>query len=367
VARIFILGGTGGSGSLIARHILEQSDAEITIAGRRRQKAQQLADDLSRLYPGRVAVAALDAADQSALRAAAAGHSLLVIAAPLTAQTEKMARFAIAAGLDWFDLQLGSRKLAVLKSLAGEIERAGRCFITEAGFHPGLPSALVRYAAAHLDVIESAVTAGYLGFNREIPYSEAVDELMEVFKDYQAQIYKDGRWTRPGAWQMRRIDFGGDIGIKRCFSMFFEELRDLPAMYPTLRDVGFFISESHWVTDWIVTPTALVLLKLLPRAKRTLGKFVWWGMMTFRRPPFRVELVVQAAGRQAGQPTEFAAAVSHPDAYEMTAIPAVAALMQYLDGSARQPGLHLMGHLADPARLMTDMKRMGVKFRMASN
>jgi len=43
-----------------------------------------------------------------------------------------------------------------------------------------------------------------------------------------------------------------------------------------------------------------------------------------------------------------------------------AAILQYLEGMGRRPGLWMMGHLADPRRLVTDMKRMGVKVRTAT-
>lgn len=47
----------------------------------------------------------------------------------------------------------------------------------------------VRYAASQLDSIESAVTAGYLNMGgSKLPYTDSVNELMEVFKEYQAQV-----------------------------------------------------------------------------------------------------------------------------------------------------------------------------------
>jgi saccharopine dehydrogenase (NAD+, L-lysine-forming) len=54
-------------------------------------------------------------------------------------------------------------------------------------------------------------------------------------------------------------------------------------------------------------------------------------------------------------------ALRHPDGYQFTAIPVAACIMQYLDGSARQPGLRMMGHAVDPARLLHDMVRMGIE------
>lgn len=358
---ILILGGTGYTGKLLARHLLEHSDATLTLATRHGDKAQALAEALNRQFPGdRVAAVRADAADAVSLRAAFRDHRLAVIAAPTTAYVETVARAALETGVDYLDVQLSARKFAVLQSLAGEIERAGRCFITEAGFHPGLPAALVRYAAAHLDTIASAVTTGYLNMGKDLPYTEAVDELIELFKDYQAQVYKNGQWTKTGSFEMRKLDFGGDIGQKQCYSMFFEELRPLPALYPTLQEVGFYMSQSHWMTDWVIMPIAWVWLKLMPRAMRPIGKLLWWSMGTFHKPPYRVELQVQATGVKNGQPANVQATVAHPDGYALTAIPVAAALLQYLDGSARKPGLWMMGHLAEPVRLMRDMEKMGV-------
>ena len=362
MTNILILGGTGYTGKLLARHLLEQTDARIALAARHLDKAQAFAGELNGQFDGkRVSAIYADAADAESLRAAFRGRTLILVAAPTTAYAETVIRAALEAGADYLDVQLGAKKFALLQSLAPEIERAGRCFITEAGFHPGLPAALIRYAAAHLDSIESAVTAVYLNLGKGLPYTEAVDELIELFKDYQAQVYKNGQWTKSSSFEMRKIDFGNDIGRKLCYSMFFEELRPLPEMFPSLKNVGFLMSESHWMTDWVIFPVAWAWLKIAPRAVRPIGKFLWWGMGTFHKPPYRIELQVQASGLKNGKQTEFRASVAHPDGYELTAIPVVAALLQYLDGSARKPGLWMMGHLAEPVRLMEDMEKMGVQ------
>ncbi len=363
MSRILILGGTGLTGRLIAKHLLQQSEVLITIATRHIDKAQAFADELNRQYSTlRVDVVYADAADAASLRAAFRDQDLVVIAAPTTTSAEVVVRTALETGVDYLDVQLGAEKFALLQSLAAEIKGSGRCFITEAGFHPGLPAALVRYAAAYLDTIESATTIGYLNLGKDLPYTEAVSELIEAFKNYQAQVYKNGQWTKANSYEMRKIDLGSDIGRKLCYSMFFEELRPLPEIYPSLKNVGFFISESHWMTDWVIMPITWVWLKIMPNAVRPIGKFLWWSMGNFHKPPYRVELQVQASGIKDGKKATIQARVAHPDGYELTAIPVVATLLQYLDGSARKPGLWMMGHLAEPIRLMEDMEKMGVQF-----
>jgi len=360
MADILILGGTGYTGTKTARLLLAHSDVAVTIAARHLDRAQSFVDELNREFPGRRASAVYaDAADAQSLKGALEGQDLVVVAAPTTAYTGNVARAALQAGVDYLDVQISAEKFSLLQSLAPEIERSGHCFVTEAGYHPGLPSVLVRCAADRLDTVESAVAAGYIQLEKNLPYTEAMDELVECFKDYPGQVFKKGQWTKRKSYDIRKFDFGGDIGNKLCYSMFLEEMRPLPGMYPSLKEVGFYVSESHWMVDYVVMPITWIWLMIMPRAVRPVGRFLWWGMTRFHNPPERVELQVHAAGTKDGRPAEARVGISHPDGYELTAIPVAAALLQYLDGSARKPGLWMMGHFVDPVRLMADMQRMG--------
>jgi len=68
---------------------------------------------------------------------------------------------------------------------------------------------------------------------------------------------------------------------------------------------------------------------------------------------------VEAKGELNGRQARVHARCEHEDGYELTAIPVVALLMQY--DMIRKPGLHMMGHLAEPNRLFQDMESMGAK------
>ncbi|PPD57290.1 saccharopine dehydrogenase family protein [Dehalogenimonas etheniformans] len=360
--KILILGGYGMTGRLLARYLLEQTECEVVIAGRHLDKALSYAQELNSKFEGnRASAGRIDASSKNDLVEGLRGVDMLVAAAPTTNYAEVVIRAAIESKVDYLDIQLDSKKFDLLMRLDNEIKEAGLCFITEAGFHPGLPSAMVRYAAANLDRLDSAVVGCYLNMGRSLPYSEAVDELMEVFQHYQAQVFKNGQWTKRSSYDTRKIDFGGEIGRRTCFSMFFEEIRNLPATYPTLKDIGVYISSSHWFVDWIITPVVMAGLKVAPRrGLRPMGKLMWWGMQTFPTPPYLVMLQAEAAGTKGEKPATFKAKISHADGYELTAIPVVACLKQYLDGSIRRPGVWMMGQLAEPTRLFDDVKTMGV-------
>ena len=353
-----IIGGYGYTGKLLAKHLLARSQAKIILAGRNLEKAQAFADELN---DERISTARVDAANADSLRAALQNVDMTLVAAPTTQHAETVIRAALDAKVDYLDVQYSSKKLTILNELAPEIKDAGLCFVTEAGYHPGLPSAMVRYAANQLDEIHSALTAGYLNMGKSLPYSEAVDELMEGFIDYESQIYKNGSWTGPKKWDMRKFDFGTEIGERTCYSMFFEEMRALPEMYPSLKETGFYISGSNWFTDLLITPIVMLGLKIAPKRGLTpLGKLMWWGMQQ-SPPPYVVSLKVEATGLKDGKQVQVQARIEHADGYELTAIPVVAYLMQYMDGVAHRSGVHMMGHLAEPIRLFEDMQSMGVQ------
>jgi saccharopine dehydrogenase (NAD+, L-lysine-forming) len=82
---------------------------------------------------------------------------------------------------------------------------------------------------------------------------------------------------------------------------------------------------------------------------------------TFSRPPYGVVMRLEARGEKDGRPLSVTVVLSHPDAYEFTAIPVAACLRQYLDGSIARPGVWLMGEAVESARLFRDMEHMGVQ------
>jgi Saccharopine dehydrogenase NADP binding domain len=351
MTNILIVGGYGYTGKLLTKHLLKQTDYNLIIAGRNLDKAQAFA---AKLDDPRVKAIRVDAADPASLRPALHGVDLCLVAASVTTTNpETVICTILEAGVHYLDVQSSTSKINVLKAHGEEIKKRNLCFVTEAGYYPGLPSALVRFAATQMDRVDSAIMAGYLNMGGNLPYTEAIDELMEAFKDYQAQVFKNGAWTKPSAWDMRKFDFGPELGTRTCYSMFFEELRGIPEMFPTIKETGFYISGSNWFVD-------MIGLKVAPkRSIRPLGNLLWWGMMNLSKPPYRVALKVEAKGMRNGKQVQVEARCEHEDGYELTAIPVVAFLKQY--NKVRRPGLHRMGHLAEPIQLFNDMASMGVE------
>ena len=148
---LLILGGYGNTGRPLVDLLLRETDARMILAGRSLEKAQSLADRLNRSLPEpRLRGMALDASQPESLAKAFAGVDMVVVASSTTRYAAQVAQAALHAGIDYLDIQYSPQKFAVLHALSTQIEAAGRCFITDGGFHPGLPAALVRFGAVFL-------------------------------------------------------------------------------------------------------------------------------------------------------------------------------------------------------------------------
>ncbi len=369
---IFILGGYGETGRRLAALLMAHTDVALVLAGRRPERAEALAATLNHAHPGdRVRAARADAADGPGLRGALAGADLVLVASSTSAHAGTVARAALDASCDYLDVQISADKLAALRALEGEIAAAGRHFITDGGFHPGMPAAMVRYAAAHFDRLERAHVASVIqiDWNQLRLGRETLDEFVGEFRGYKAHSYRDGRWQGP-PWRHwlwpPRFDFGPPFGRRYGFPMFLEEMRALPEQIPGLQETGFSVGGFNWFVDWVMSPLFLAGLWLAPRrSARPLGRLMGWALRTFSRPPYGVVLQLEAAGWRGNHRHEAVLALSQADGYEATAIPVVACLLQWLDGTLAPPGLWLQAQAVEPQRFLADLVRLGYGVEVA--
>ena len=160
---MLVLGGYGQTGRRVVTWLAGRNpDLRIVVAGRDGDRAARLATALDPTRSGRVVPAIVDAGDPISVRAGLAGVDLLVNTASAPEHARSLIRAALEAGADWCDTQVARPQAQVLRGESARIAEAGRCFVTQAGFHPGVPAALVRWAAAQVDVLTEAWTAGFI-------------------------------------------------------------------------------------------------------------------------------------------------------------------------------------------------------------
>jgi len=365
-SRIIILGGYGNTGRAFARLMLEHSPVRLVLAGRSEARAVAQAAALNARFPGdRVSAIAADASDRQSLLRAFTGMDIIVAASSTSNVVTTVAEAALEAGLDYLDPQFSRAKVATLQAMAARIEAAGRCFITDGGFHPGLPAALVRLAASRFERLHSANVGSVIQIDwKTLDIAPAtIDELVAEFRDYQSLHFTGGRW-RPMGWveSFRPVwmTFGRGFGRRYTMPMFLEELRPLPDLIPGLEETGFFVGGFNWFVDWILMPVGMALMAISPTAGgRAFGRMLLWGLRTFSAPPYGTLLMLEARGVAAGAEAAMRVAVFHPDGYLLTAAPMAACLLQMLDGTARRPGLHMQALAVEPQRMLDDLQRMG--------
>jgi saccharopine dehydrogenase-like NADP-dependent oxidoreductase len=363
---ILILGGYGNTGRCLVPLLLSQTDVQLILAGRNKEKAQLFADQLNKQFKGnRVSGAYADAANMTSLKQVFKDVNFVLVASSTVKYVKEVATAALESGIDYLDIQYSQKKVPILKSLEKEIKKAGLCFITEAGFHPGLPAAMVRFVAPNFSLLEKAIVRSVIRPKGGWPLSDSLYELVEEFKDYRSLFYKDGNWQKAKMRDMPKIDFGDQFGQKLCYPMFLEEMGSLPELFPSIKETGFYIAGFNWFVDWIVSPLMMFTLKIFPqKGVKPMAKLMHWGIKTFSKPPYGVVLMIEAEAEKDGAKKKMEVLAFHEDGYQFTAIPVVACLLQYLDGSLKKPGLWMMGHIIDPNRLVEDMKRMGIQINV---
>jgi saccharopine dehydrogenase (NAD+, L-lysine-forming) len=331
--------------------------AAITLLGRNGERARRVAAECIAHTGGTVEGGTADAANPAAFRGAIENADLVIVASSTMHETGAMAAAVLDAGADWLDINLSSpAKLAALRALEPRIEAAGRCFITDGGVHPGLPGVLVHFAAARGTLRSAAVAARFEVDWKSLRFSANTHrEFLLELLDHDPSVFRDGRWRR-GTRFSRRFDLGEPFGSSACVPLCMEEIRELPGALPTLRDVGFFIAGFGPFIDYAIMPLAFALASMSKKLVDPAAHLLASGLERFGSGERGVALVLEA---EYDDGSRLRLHVRHPDAYVITAAPAVAAILQYLDGR-RPVGLHTQAALVEPVRFLADLAGLGI-------
>jgi len=353
--RILLVGATGYAGRQLANYLLSDTDATVILAGRNRAKLDELRLRLhTHDLADRVELLELDAAELDV--AALPEFDLLVNSMANGPHNASLIQACIERRADWIDMQMTNELLNPTSELQAKIERAGCCFVIQAGFHPGIVAALVRYAAQQMDVMDSAVVGSVIRDKTGLPFTSGVAELVESLRDYKSEMYKDGSWQKLKYADYPKLEFEYDFGKLLTYPVDMPELRRLPELLQDLKNTGFFVAGFNWFADYLVTPLIMLGSGIAPRqTASSLGHLLSWSTKKFAKPPYGTVVQVDAEGQRDGQPVRFRLSLYHEDAYVLTAVPTVAMIRQMLLKEF-QPGIQLMGLCCDPVKLLADIE-----------
>lgn len=305
IKTFLILGGYGNLGRVLTQLLLQETNISIVLAGRNVEKAKLVAEQFNNLFKvKRVTGIYADASNIKSLRCSFKDVQLVIVASSTAKYIKEIATTALEANCDFMDFHLGYKVYNTLHSLSELIKDTGRCFITGAGSHPGLPAALIRYASQYFDKMDKAIVGGIMNMDfRNYEFSESTTiEFVEEIIDIQSIFYKNGKWQNANLLNTKDLiimDFEGEFGKRQCTPMFFEELREIPRIFPTINHTGFYIAGFNWFVDYLIFPFILVCLKLFPkRSIKLMSKLMRWSLTTFSKPPYGIIMKLEASGEK---------------------------------------------------------------------
>jgi hypothetical protein len=359
--KLLLLGGYGGVGRTLARVLLQETNAEIIIAGRHKEKADEVAAMLNREFPGDRAIACYaDASNQVSLIKTFRDIRLVIVLTTTPDLIKPIGKAALAAGCDYLDILVSESTFDDLHELHPLIQQQNRIFITQAGFHPGLPAVFIRYGAQFFDKYEKAIIA--MAMNTRFERAEQAVEIIAMVSEFKADIYREGSWKRATYSDAVIIDMGKRFGRMQLFPIQMTEIRQMAGMFD-LTETGAYVSGFNWFVDYFFLPIILISQKIRKGwAIGLLTRLFTWGVNTFSSSDQGVVFLNEAEGTQDGKKKKVRIIAEHDDANLFTAVPVVACLKQYLNGLLPS-GLWMMGHVVDEKTLFSDIEKMGIVIR----
>lgn len=351
---LVLLGGSGGAGRALAPLLLRETDARLLIAGRTPARAKTVAEGLGR--PDRVAWAQADATRPGEVRALLAPGDMLLDLTTAGHMAPALASAALDAGADFLDIHYQLAAAQALAQLDARFRAAGRLLLTQAGCHPGLPAVMVRAAALRLPGMDRARLAMALRFRVESPATAL--ELVEEMGSAKGLLYADGAWREPRGGGPLRMDLGPRFGPRTCYAMTLPELLALPEALG-LRELGLRVAGFNPLADVLALPLILLCARLgLERAKPLLARLFTFCVNALPQRPTAISFVLEGRCGEGPKAQGTRLLIDADSPYGLTAWPVVSCLRQHLR-EPLAPGLRYLGHVAEPARLLEDIRRMG--------
>ncbi|MFT3786153.1 MAG: saccharopine dehydrogenase NADP-binding domain-containing protein [Tepidisphaeraceae bacterium] len=360
---ILLLGATGSVGRAVARLLLTETSHNLVLASRHAADCRKLAAELLAVPTSlpttaspasRLAVREVDATDSKSLTEALDGVGTMIVAAPLASRIPAIARVALNRKVNWLDVLYPPRVAKLLAPFNAAVAAAGLTWVTQAGVHPGLPAALVRFVAQRGPALASVDLRLLMNLN-DLGSVDSIAEVLREWVSTRVRAWENGAWKNVTVPRARAIDFGR-FGRRACVPMELPELEALPSELK-LDHMAAWASGFNGVTDYVVMPVGLLLTRLAPRmGARLAARCLSWAAQMFASPPFGVVLQADCTTRE-GEVVRLR--VEHADAYAFAAASTVGCLSQMLDGTVSHVGIRPMGACVDPAELIADLRRLG--------
>jgi hypothetical protein len=218
---ILVLGGSGNTGSRIAKLINDHSFSKVIVAGRNKSKLEKVGLEYIILDTQFDITEHLEDIDILVVASTSFDHS----------QRLNIINSAIKANCDYIDITTSFQdKLEYLKSI-----NYSKLLVTDAGAWPGIPLALIKYAAS-LDRFTKVNFSGLFsgpGWEAEVT-EETLLECEQVIAEFSSKpsVYKNHQWINADKAESIYTNF--QQGRFLCRPTFLEEMLLVPRIFPEI-------------------------------------------------------------------------------------------------------------------------------------
>ncbi len=352
-----VIGGYGSTGSVVATELSKSASSTILVGGRNLEKANAQAAKIA----GKVVAAKVDVLDANSLDAFCKRCEIIVnCASPLIVLQDRVAQAALRARCHYVD----AASLMIVKDRMllhnQEIKDAGLCFVTSAGWLPGVsevaPAYAVMQARASMDEIDSVTLYfGDTGEWSENAFQEAA-YVMHRLGFSKRGYFRNGQWVPTNIREaQRKIDLGNRIGPQTYYMFSFPEMDELAA---GLGDCTF---TAYACVPGARTAISSALVALLPLPASVGGRMLH-NAFRKNRLPVGGFIVVKVAGRSKQSSRELTVQLIYEEGQEYWVNGVVPATVARLiaEGKEVKPGINYVASAINPATMMSELQKAGL-------
>jgi saccharopine dehydrogenase-like NADP-dependent oxidoreductase len=382
MARIVVLGGAGGIGSIAARALATFDEiGDLVVADVNLDAAAAVADGLG---GGRASAAAVDAATPESLAAAVRGADVVLnCVGPFYRFGPPILEAAIAAGVDYVDVCDDLDATVAMLGLDGAAQSAGVRALIGMGNSPGLANVLVRFCADHLlDRVDSADIMHVHGGEPDEGPGVLKHRIHAMTSD--VPLFLDGEFTSvrmlepSGQAHARETEFP-DVGTCTVHPYPHPETITLPRHIAGLRratNLGAVVPAEYFALTMDAVRLGICTEEPIGfGGERVVPRDFAVAYLRARRPGLlaaagltapRGCLKVEVAGEKDGAAHRFVFSMSSgaAGAGEGTGIPAALGAMLMLRGQAGGPGVLPPEAAVDPVELIELARQVVPHFGM---
>jgi saccharopine dehydrogenase-like NADP-dependent oxidoreductase len=348
---ILITGGYGTVGRRVAADLAPDYPGQLVVAGRRAEKAGQLAAELGYGVRGR----RVDVGDPASVEAALGGVG--VVMSCIDQPEPHLLRAAIARGLAYTDIAPHLMTRRPTEAMKAEAVRTGARIVLGTGLAPGISSLLARLGADRVGVVESVASNVLLSVGDSFGPASRTYLLEEVALPYSVRIDSTELPMQPFAGSAR-VNFPPPLGERTAYLFPFSDQVFFPETLGARTALSRLALDPPWLGTLLsalvgLRVTAMLrrhagaeerVQRLMARLQRRYRGRDWYGVVVDVRGAsggVRASLV----GR--GQATG-------------TAIGASAVVRALAEGEVKQPGIWLVEQVVPPGPFFERLTARGL-------